>query len=204
MRGIQSMLQNLKYSSTLTGASFLFYELKQVINLKNQSLSDMEIKQKVRLENVFQYNKKSSSKRSFPSIIRRMHTLDSYLCQLILDETLEIGKSINLYAIMKTDRLFFEFMEQIISAKLKAGDYLLEKKELNLFFTTMAEQDATIASWSTENVARLKQAYFKILLEAGFLKDKKTDELNHLNLDEGLKRHLIAIGDAVFVRAMGE
>jgi hypothetical protein len=198
------MLQDLEYSSTLNGASFLFYELKQVIGLKAQSLTDLEIKQKIKAENVFQNNMKSSSDRSLPSLIRRMHALDSNLRQLLLDETLEIGKTINLYAILKTDRLFFEFMDQIISGKLELGDYFLEKKELNLFFTIMAEQNATIAGWSVQNIARLKRAYMRILLESGILKDKKTGELNHLNLDEGIKRHLIDIGDIAFVRAMGE
>jgi hypothetical protein len=198
------MLQDLQYSSTLNGASFLFYELKQVIGLKVQSLTDSEIKQKIQAENVFQNNMMSSSNRSLPSLIRRMHALDSNLQQLLLNETLEIGKTINLYAILKTDRLFFEFMNQIISGKLELSVYFLEKKDLNLFFITMAEQDATIASWSVQNVARLKRAYMRILLESGILKNKKSGELNHLNLDEGIKRHLIAIGDIAFVRAMGE
>jgi hypothetical protein len=198
------MFESDKYSSTLTGATFLFYELKQVISLKQQKLTDAEIKSKIRVENLFQYNSKTSSNRSLPSIIRRMHVLDSYLCQLILNETLEIGKAINLYAILKTDRLFFEFMNQIIRVKLELNDYFFEKKELNLFFITMAEQNVTIASWSEQNIARLKQAYIKILLESGFLRDTKTGELNHLNLDQNLRVHLIAVGDIAYVRAMGE
>jgi hypothetical protein len=198
------MFESDKYSSTLTGAAFLFYEFKQVISLKQQKLSDVDIKEKVRSENLFQYNSKLSSNRCLPSIIRRMHVLDSYLRQLILDETLEIGKAINLYAILKTDLLFFEFMNQIIRVKLELNDYFFEKKELNLFFITMAEQDATIASWSEQNTARLKQAYIKILHESGFLRDTKTGELNHLNLDQNLREHLIAVGDIAYVRAMGE
>ncbi len=40
------MVKGLEYSATLTGASFLLYELKQVLKLKKQGLSDAEIKRK--------------------------------------------------------------------------------------------------------------------------------------------------------------
>lgn len=111
--------------------------------------------------------------RSLPSLLRRVKALDSVLQQYILTVTLEVGKAINLYAILKTDRLFFEFMDQIIKQKFELNDYYLERKELNLFFTTMAEQDATIAGWSEQNVERLKQAYTELLLDSGILKSKK-------------------------------
>ena len=64
------------------------------------------------------------------------------LCQMSLEQSLESGKIINLYAIMKTDRLFFEFMKEVIQEKLKPNNYLLEKKDLNLYITSKVEQNA--------------------------------------------------------------
>jgi hypothetical protein len=197
------MSKELQYSATLTGASFLFYELKQVILLKEQGLDDSEIKEKVLTQNLFQYNVNSSLKRSLPSVLRRVNILDETLRKLVLEESLESGKIINLYAIMKTDRLFFEFMNEVIRDKLESNDYLFEKKDLNLYFVSKAEQDATVAGWTEKTVNKLKQVYIKLLFESGILKDKKTGELNRLLMDDNLRSHLNHIGDIAYVRAMG-
>lgn len=198
------MTKELVYSATLTGASFLVYELKQVLKLKMQGLSDKKIKEKVIEDNLFEYQVKASLKRSLPSVIRRANTLDETLQQMVLERELEVVKVINLYAIMKTDKLFFEFMYEVIKEKLDANNYLLEKKDLNVFFTTKAEQDEKMANWTELTVNKLKQVYMKLLYEAGLLRDKKSGELIRLLFDQEIKNHLIRIGDTPYLKAMGE
>lgn len=198
------MTIELDYSATLTGASFLFYEFKQVVSLKVQGLDEQEIREKVLSENLFQYQVSASLKRSIPSVLRRTNVLDDTLCQMVLEQSLESGKISNLYAIMKTDRLFYEFMNEVIREKLESNNYLLEKKDLNLYFTSKAEQDEGVAGWTEQTVTKLKNVIQRILIESGILKDKKTGELTRLLMDEQLKQHLIQIGDIAYVRAMGE
>jgi hypothetical protein len=198
------MTKELEYSATLTGASFLLYELKQVLKLTRQGLTEAEIKKKVIEENVFEYQVTSSLKRIVPSVLRRANALDESLQELVLNSPLEVGKIINLYAIMKTDKLFFEFMNEVIREKLDANNYLLEKKDLNGFFTVKEEQNEKMAKWTELTVNKLKQVYMKLLYEAGFLSDKKAGDLNRLLFDEDIKRHLTNIGDTAYLRAMGE
>jgi len=198
------MKMQLEYSSVLTGASFLLYEFKQVVSLKEQGHSDQEVRDKVITENLFQYEKISSLKRGLPSVIRRVNVLDDTLRRFVLESSLEVVKVINLYAIMKTDRLFLEFMEEVIKEKLKMNDYHLEKKELNTYFTVKAEQNKNIANWTENTIRKLKQIYIKILLETGILRDKRSGELNRLIIDEKVKSYLAHIGDVRYVRAMSE
>ncbi|EPZ44469.1 DUF1819 family protein [Alicyclobacillus acidoterrestris] len=198
------MPERSKYSCTLTGASFLFFELKQVVLLKEQGLQDSEIREKVRAENLFGYKVKSSIKRSLPSVLRRINALDDTLRQMVIEKSLETGKIINLYAIMKTDRLFFEFMNEVVRDKFERNDYHLDRKDVNVFITAKAEQDETVALWTEKTVDRLKQAYVKVLFDAGIVRDRKTGELNRILMDEELKRHLVHIGDIAYVKAMGE
>ncbi|WCF07738.1 DUF1819 family protein [Paenibacillus thiaminolyticus] len=198
------MSTELEYSATLTGASFLFFEFKQVVSLKTQGFSEQEIRKKVLSENLFQYQVSASQKRSLPSVLRRVSVLDESLCQMVIKQSLEAGKLINLYAIMKTDRLFFEFMDEVIREKLESNNYLLEKKDLNLYFVSKAEQDTGVAGWTEQTVTKLKNVIQRILFESGILKDKKTGELSRILMDSQLKQHLIHIGDITYVRAMGE
>ncbi|RIW32677.1 DUF1819 family protein [Bacillus salacetis] len=198
------MSNELEYNAIMTGASFLFFEFKQVIKLKLDGLTETEIRQKIVSDNIFQYEKTSSLKRMIPSLLRRVDVLEQSLMSMVLEEPLEVGKIINLYAIMKTDRLFFEFMNEIIKEKLQANEYFLEKKDLNSYFTYKAEQDESIANWSQLTVNKLKQVYLKILLETGLIKDKKSGELNRLIIDGQVKEHLINIGEKQYLLAMGE
>ncbi|MCF8890966.1 MULTISPECIES: DUF1819 family protein [Priestia] len=194
----------LEYSSSLNGASYLLFELKQVVKLKELGLSNEEIRKKVVEDNVFQFANPSRIKRALPSVMRRMDIIDDVLASFMLEESIEISKIINLYAIMKTDQLFFEFMEEIVKEKIQNNDYLLEKKDINVFFTTKSEQNEKVASWSDINIEKLKRAYMQVLYESGMLRYRKGRELNRLIIDDRIKSHLTYIGDIRYVYAMGE
>lgn len=198
------MTIELEYSSSLNGASYLLFELKQVVKLKQVGLTLPEIRKKVVEENLFQFENKGRMNRTLPSVIRRAEALDSELTNLMSEGSIEMGKVINLYAIMKTDLLFFEFMNEVISEKFRHNDYLIEKKDMNVFFTAKAEQSEKVASWSAINTEKLKRAFMQVLYESGILKQRRGNELNRLIIDQQIKEHLIRIGDAKYVHAMGE
>ncbi|MCI1592664.1 DUF1819 family protein [Heyndrickxia oleronia] len=198
------MTIELEYSSSLNGASYLLFELKQVVKLKQVGLTLPEIRKKVVEENLFQFENKGRINRTLPSVIRRAEALDSELTNLMSEGSIEMCKVINLYAIMKTDLLFFEFMNEVISEKFRHNDYLIEKKDMNVFFTAKAEQSEKVASWSAINTEKLKRAFMQVLYESGILKQRRGNELNRLIIDQQIKEHLIRIGDAKYVHAMGE
>ncbi|WP_326140252.1 DUF1819 family protein [Bacillus paralicheniformis] len=195
---------NLEYSSSLNGASFLLFELKQVVKLKQQGLAKDEIRKKVKEENLFQFNNQGRINRALPSVMKRAEVIDETLASLLLEGSIETGRTLNLYAIMKTDLLFFEFMDEVIGEKLHNNDYLIEKKDINLFFSSKAEQSEKVASWSDINVEKLKRAYIQVLYEGGILRNRKSKELNKLIIDEPIKNYLTQIGDSRYVHAMGE
>ncbi|MBM7605947.1 hypothetical protein JOC75_003975 [Metabacillus crassostreae] len=198
------MTMELEYSSSLNGASFLLFELKQVLKLKQLGLTNQQIRQKVKEDNLFQFNNQGRINRALPSVMKRAEALDETLASLLLEDSIETGKTLNLYAIMKTDLLFFEFMDEVIGEKLLNNDYLIEKKDINLFFTSKAEQSEKVAGWSDINIEKLKRAFMQVLFESGMLRTRKGKELNRLVIDERIKNHLTHIGDARFICAMGE
>lgn len=195
---------DLEYSSALTGAGFMLYEVKQIAKLKEAGFSDKDIRYKVLDENIFQYDKLSSVKRALPYILKRVDVLDGTLRKLLIEESFEVGKVINLYAIMKADRLFYEFMQEVVAEKLKKDNYYIDKMDVNFFFATKIEQNTTISNWSDSTIAKLKQVFKKILLEVGILESLKTGELNRLIVDSQVSEHLQSIGEKNYVKVMGE
>lgn len=182
----------------------MHYEFKQVASLKEAGYSDQEVRTKVIDDNLFQYGKISSLKRGLPYILKRVNVLNPTLRTLVLEESFQVSKAINLYSIMKTDRLFFEFMMELISEKIRRNDAILEKKDIHAFFTAKAEQHEVIANWTEQTMRKLKQVFVKVLLETGIVQDLRSMELNHLFIDERIKRELRNEGDHMYIRAMGE
>lgn len=197
------MTNQLEYSATLTGASFLFFELKKVVGLSLDGYSNQEIKQKVIDENLFDYKFVSSLKRSIPALLKRNDALDVTLKNMLLEEDLQTAKVITLYAIMKTDRLFYEWMTEVIGEKLRSNDFYLEKIDSNLFFEHKAEQSEKVASFKEQTRRKLQTVHQKIMLESGILLDKNKGTLSIPLIDEALKQHLISIGDKEFLQAVG-
>lgn len=202
MKGMIIMASELQYTSALTGAAFMFYEFKQVAILKEAGLSDTEIRKKVIDENLFQHEKISSLKRGLPYVLRRVNALDDTLRTIVIEDSKEVGKVINLYAIMKTNRLFYEFMEEVIYEKMQMNNYNLEKKDLNAFFTMKTEQNENIAVWTEATINKLKHVHSKILIDVGMLKSMKSGELNRIILDESVKSHLTHIGDSKYAQVI--
>ncbi|MCX8167031.1 MAG: DUF1819 family protein [Candidatus Micrarchaeota archaeon] len=202
--GVINLEDKRKYTATLTSDAFLYYELKQVLKLKVQGISDEQIRKKVMEENLFQYKSKRSLKRLLSSVMRRVKVLDDYLINMVVNDPMETGKLVNLYAIMKTSRLFYEFMNEVVREKFEYNDMVLEKKDVNSFFRHKAEQSEIVAKWTDNTISKLKQVILKILTDAGVLESPKTGKLNRIIMPVELKRHLIEIGDIDYVIAMGE
>lgn len=197
------MNQN-NYSSTLTGAPFLLFELKQAAKLKEEGFSDSEIRNQIKEQDLFQFNNPIRTRRVMASVIRRLNALDEILIRYLLTTSLENSKAINLYSIMKTDQLFKEFMTEVLEEKFRTNDLVLEKKDINLFFMNKAESHEVIANWSQLNVGKLKSVYFKLLYETGLLQIRDKNDLVPLLIDPMLKEHFISIDGEEYLRAIGE
>ena len=189
------------YSTSLTGAGFRFFEFKLVVNLIEKGLTDDEIRRKVLEGNLFQ-EKTSSTKRSFPYILKRARVLDNQLRQYILNEPTQMAKQVNFYAIMKTDLLFYEFMDEVIKSKLLDNDLIYEKKDINIFFKEKSDSNEQLAAWSESTLKRLKSSYNRLLLEMGYLSELSSTDLIPLQVDDMLRDHLVKIGDQEYVEAM--
>lgn len=189
------------YSTALTGAGFRLFEFKIVVQLIDEGLTDDEIRKKVFDENLFQ-QKSSSTTRSFPYILKRARVLDDHLRNFILNESNRIAKQINFYAIMKTDLLFYEFMNEVIKQKLQNNDLIYERKDINIFFNEKADGNEKLVNWSESTLKRLKSSYNRLLLEIGYLSKLSSTDLFPVQMDDVLRDYLIKIGDKGYVEAM--
>ena len=189
-----------QYSANLTGAWFMFREIKKVMGLKQEGLSDQEIKDKVLNENILQIKTINGRNKAITHTFRRINVLPNELQDILASESKEESKLINLLAIIRVDKLFREFMYEVIKDKYEKNYFFFERKDINLFFTQKIEQNEKISGWSIQSINKLKQQYTRFLLEAGVLRDAKSGELIKIYLEETFKRNLIQNGEAEFLK----
>jgi len=193
----------LKYTSILKSRPYLYLELKKATSLVSQGLTVEDIMSKAVEENIFAVNSEARKKEIASTISNRIKELDDYVLDKITNGSLQTSKQLVIYSILKTDRLFFEFMKEVYKEKLLLKDLILTDKDFNVFFRRKAEQSEQVAEWKDYTLYKLKQVYRRVLSEAGFIKSSKKEIQIVPQIMEGeVLDHLKNIGDTIYLEVM--
>jgi hypothetical protein len=193
----------LQYTSILKSRPYLYLELRKACALKIQGFDYNEIKEKSLEENIFAVKTEARKKAVASTVINRINKLDDFTLEKIIHGNLQTSKQLALYSILKTDRLFFEFMKEVYREKILLKDYKLTDKDFSVFFRIKSEQNEKIATWVDYTFYKLGQVYKRILTEAGFIKTvKKEIEITPQIMEEDVVQHLKNIGDTIYLEAM--
>lgn len=191
-----------KYNGGLTREQFLFYEIRVLAGLLNDGLSEEEAVQKIADENLFQFPTERMLKSIAKTCLARIHALDNVqLAAGLAEEPFDVAKQINLYAIMRQNRIVWDFMTKVIGEKYRTQDLFYEKKDLNIFFNDLNEQAEETASWSESTVAKIKQVLTRFLVECDYLDTARSKHLNNVCLAPELELGIRANGDTEVLAA---
>lgn len=193
----------LEYKSTLKARSYLYLELKKAATLYLQGLELEQIKKVAIEKNIFLFSSQNRIREIASTVTERINVLDKWLLAKIADGNIETSKQLALFTILKTDRLFFEFMQEVYREKYLLKDYLITDQDFTTFFQHKSEQNTQVASWQDYTFYKLKQVYKRILVEAGFAKrNKKNIEITRVLMEKDVADHIKNRGDQVYLQAM--
>jgi len=177
------------YSGSLTAEQFLFYEIRIASKLYAQGISVDEAISRIKADNLFQYPTEREVARMTRACYRRLDALNNQcLIQEISSAPTEIAKQINLYAIMRYNRLVWDFMIQVIGEKFRTQDFSFERKDLNAFFSHLQAQNDSVAGWSDSTISKIKSVLVRCLVETEYLEHFKSTTLNPVLLCEELEQ----------------
>lgn len=185
---------NMKYYGGLTAEQFLFYEIRIVAKKYLEGKSVDEIIESIQGDNLFQYPTEREVSRLARACYKRLVALDNEkLVYELANAPIEVAKQINLYAMMRYNRLVREFMVDLIGEKYRQHDFSYTKKDINVFFSRLREQNDDIAAWSEQTIAKLKQVLTKCLIETEMLDSTRSHELNPIfisaELENGIREN---------------
>lgn len=193
----------MEYKSTIKSRPYLYKETKKASSLVNEGLDVNDIKEKSLQDNIFQLESEARKKEVASIITARLKDLDKQIIYSIENSNIETSKVLVLYAILKTDRLFFEFINEVYKEKILLKDLFIKDKDFNLFFQNKREQSEKVASWSEYTFKKLKQVYIRILFESGLIVNQKGDrEIKIPIIESEVKDYLYSSGDGVYLNAI--
>ena len=147
------MERSLIYNGTITAEQFLFYEIRIASKYYLDGTSVEDAIEEIKKNNLFQYPTERLVARMVRSCYKRLDALDDeQLRQELSSAPSEIAKQINLYAMMRYNRIVWDFMVSLIGEKFRSQDFEFSRKDLNVFFSHLQEQNDDIAGWSESTV----------------------------------------------------
>ena len=177
-----------KGSGQLTREQFLFYEMRTTAKLMVEGLDDGEVTKRIVDDNLFQYPTEKSLASISKACIARLYALgDRDLITAITTQPMDTAKQICLYAMMKRYRLVWDFMLTVIGEKYRLQEFSFGKKDINIFFMQIQEQDDFVSAWSDSTIKKIRQVLIKILVENGYLDHIKSEHLNPVLLSSVLE-----------------
>ena len=191
-----------EYNGGLTREQFLFYEIRVVASLITQGIPRDEILERIKEDNLFQFPTERMIASIANTCFQRIDALNSdVLVYHLAHATTDIAKQINLYAMMKYNRIVWDFMATVIGEKFRTQAFDFSKKDLNLFFFQLQEQNDTVASWSDATIRKIKQVLTKALVECGYLDSTRSAQLNPITIAPELEDEIRANNDTIALAA---
>lgn len=185
-----------EYNGGLTRERFLFYEIRIVSSLYLNGYSKEEMIRKIAGDNLFQFPTERMITSIAGTCFKRIEALQSdALIYHLANSPVEVAKQINLYAMMKQNLLVWDFMVTVIGEKYRTQEWEFSRKDLNMFFFRLQEQNDAVASWTDTTIKKLKQVLTKTLVECEYLDSIKSEKLNPVIICPELEDEIRAKND---------
>ena len=176
------------YNGSLTREQFLFYETRITAQLVCQGLPRDEIIERIKSENLFQFPTEKMVVSIARTCFRRLDALASdALVQLLAEAPMGTAKQVNLYAMMKDNRVVWDFMTTVIGEKYRTQALDFSPKDVSIFLFLLREQDDSVAGWSDSTVSKIRQVLIRILTECRYLDSIRASQLNWISIEPELE-----------------
>ena len=165
----------MDYVANLVSQSFWFLETKKTAELILDGFSRKDILDKSLNDNIFKVESINSKKKIANFTFKRLNNFDSEGLEIFLDCDNINAKIFILISILCNDKLFFEFVYEVVRSKIILNELFIKKSDLNLFFKDKMLQSEKVDSWSESTVNKLQSRYLEMLKAAGLIKVDKND-----------------------------
>lgn len=178
----------MTYKTSIKGTSFWYNESIKTVKLMLKGLSKTEINTLTSNENTYQVATLTRSKTISNTTYNRMSIYDNKLLEMFINTDVTTSKIMVMISIIRTDRLFYEYMYDVYREHRLLGDKQLTRLEMDKFMEQKKIESEKISKWSTEVIKRLERAYFTFMRESGLLTEDNL--INDIYIDYEVQKEL--------------
>ena len=196
------MPKALPYTSSIKDMPLMFPDMKRTALLLCEGKSSDEIVGLSMEQNIYQLDK-PKRRRDVPlRMVKRLSTIGQPLVDAIANGSDADAKLVAFFALMKADRLLFEYMHEVYADKFQAGLGEVTDKDFLDFIEHKAQNSETVAKWSMPNLTSIRGKIKSALCDAGLAKRSGDSLLIQRPIaDDGLCK-LFDESDKVYLKAM--
>jgi hypothetical protein len=191
------------YSAGIVSYSDMYSTMKRAAIVYLDSSDANDFLRRVRDENALGLVSERDRIRKGAEILTRLSLADPTLLRWLAGDDTALGKQVNLFIVMRRDRLFREFMQELFARQHAAFIDRIRNSDVLAFIHLKAISSDTIQRWTDYIKKRLCREYLRILERSGFGALKGSDLVISMPfIDPALIRHLEMLGYADIVAAM--
>ena len=191
------------YSSMIKKVTFKYSIAKRIAQFMLEGKDRNEVSRLCIDENCIEIDSIDRRREIFNVIYDRLCTLDDYLLSEFCNGDVATSKFILVYAIAKTDRLFFEFLFEMYRESLLSNNRnYISVDDFDLYFASKKQTDIIVSKWQDSTLKSLTKGYRNILVESGLGKrEKKNIVVQRMMIHPAVEEHIKLIGDGEFIKA---
>ena len=191
------------YSSAIKKTPYKYPVAKKIAKLMLDGLDYDQIYNKCFDENYVEIDSLERRREVTNVVYNRLCALDEYLLNEFYDGDVATSKYILVYAIAKTDTLFFDFLfERYRDALMNPERHYLSIDDFDDFFESKKQVDLTVAKWGDFTLKCLTKGYRNILVESGLgRREKKIIYVERVMIHPAVEEHIYLIGDRDYLKA---
>lgn len=191
------------YSSAIKKTPFKYPIAKKIAKLMLDGLDREETYDKCFNENYVEIDSPERRREVTNVVYNRLCSLDEFLLKEFYYGDVATSKFILVYAIAKTDALFFEFLfERYRDALSNPERNYLSIDDFDDFFEEKKQVDLIVAKWGKFTLQCLTKGYRNILVDSGLgRRERKTIVVERVMIHPAVEEHIELLGDKDFLKA---
>lgn len=192
------------YSSAIKKTPFKYTIAKKIAKLMLDGYDYDELYDKCFNENYVEIESEERRREVTNVLHNRLSSLDEYLLKEFYNGDVTTSKFILVYAIAKTDTLFFDFLfEKYRDALMNPERNYLSIDDFDRFFEAKSQIDLIVAKWGKFTLECLTKGYRNILVESGLgRRERKNIIVERMMIHPAVEEHIELIGDKDYLKAM--
>lgn len=191
------------YSSAIKKTPFKYPIAKKIARLMLDGLDHDEIYRRCFDKNYVEIESRERRREVTNVVYNRLCSLDDFLLKEFYNGDVATSKFILVYAIAKTDILFFDFLfEKYREALMNQERNYLSIDDFDNFFESKKQVDLIVAKWGKFTLECLTKGYRNILVESGLgRRERKNIIVSRMMIHPAVEEHIELIGGKNYLKA---